>query len=206
MSILDNELVKKYFGCPHDRNHHDDCAPGCNAQEEYAFRILKAMEAPVREGERVLYWHGSAVREETTLTDYTGNSPRLFLRLPDQFQPSREKCCEYNKGNCVMRPGGFVEICRDCLKSTTDKPDPVCKHEGLKRFCGEAIYCELCKVDIAKEMAKCTKGIPHAGACSTKPDPVEEKILSLYKSLDELTERQCLDSLHKLVELVRESK
>ena len=98
MDLMQNELVKKYFGpkegsivecCEHEINR-----VGEHLQKEMALRILTAMQKPIKKGERMLAAFPKEITEEVASRDIeAGNYPRSFLRLPDSFQT---KECEYD--------------------------------------------------------------------------------------------------------------
>lgn len=92
MSILDNDLVRKYFGCDAWGGCPDDS--GSNENEHIALRIIIAMEEPIGKGERYLDlmgidWreenHLPTVREKIADSDLDGLHA-YTLRLPDRFQ------------------------------------------------------------------------------------------------------------------------
>lgn len=92
-SILDNELVKKYFGCCPEFtcavNHYRKDKP--ETWIDYrciSERIIRAMQEPIRKGERILLTHDNGKTwEETTMA---GQADEPFhpncLRLPGKFQ------------------------------------------------------------------------------------------------------------------------
>lgn len=91
MRLLDNELIHKYFGC--DGNYSDDkhvhgqfipCDAYC------AINIFKAMEEPIKNGDRYLFLAMDNWLENNAGL-YVGFHPRE-LRLPSQFQKIQE--CE----------------------------------------------------------------------------------------------------------------
>ncbi len=75
MSILNNELVKKYFG--------DDA----NGEWKMAYNVLRAMEQPIKKGEKILVIQkdGGRIWEYEYPTDVSVVHPQ-WLRLPDRFQ------------------------------------------------------------------------------------------------------------------------
>jgi hypothetical protein len=88
MNILDNELVRKYFGCQHKANGRNlicDCVAGDAPQ-----KILEAMQQPIRKGEYILQIMPSGeIHDKNAWVDYDGLHLDL-LRLPDRFQ--KKKC------------------------------------------------------------------------------------------------------------------
>lgn len=87
MNILENSLVVKYFGC------------GCKAEktncpERMAYRVLQAMQEPIRKGEKFLSLYADGTLNEAMADkddDKIWHSD--LLRLPDQFQTEREPYC-----------------------------------------------------------------------------------------------------------------
>jgi len=85
MNILDNETVRKYFGCHPQHNHWGEFGAKC--RNEQAMAILEAMHQPLRKGERYL---NQANRTDWILIE---DCPKdindwhpFALRLPDKFQ------------------------------------------------------------------------------------------------------------------------
>lgn len=81
------------------------------------YSLLKAMEEPIKKGERYLgYWFSdNSIQEHTANQDNKEPYHPVMLRLPSQFQPSREMC---------------ERKCCDCKCEYCTKPDPV--EERLK--------------------------------------------------------------------------
>lgn len=92
MSILENELVKKYFGCAtaHYRDMKTFKLSPCYC---LANHVLAAMETEIEKGDRLLtlgeIWEKNIWSGNTTL----GFHP-YHLRLPDRFQ-AKECVCDY---------------------------------------------------------------------------------------------------------------
>jgi hypothetical protein len=103
MRILEDELVRKYFGvwfCPgHDSIHgtaYHSMDSHCQLNEDKtALAILEAREAPIKKGEKCLEFGGSMeqyfIRDSEAPNDF--NQHPAWLRLPDAFQgdPVEEK-------------------------------------------------------------------------------------------------------------------
>ena len=119
MEILDNELVQKYFGCQKYgiQVHTELCwklVP--------AFDVLRAMQEPIRKGERYLYWTSKGLFEliATADIDFSGG---IYMRLPDRFQTAGKKTCDcdchdFNKPHpCTCdQPSPALETCGECGK------------------------------------------------------------------------------------------
>jgi len=129
MSLLDNELVKRYFGCPW-HNHKDDKA--CGSQESTALRILKAMEEPIRSGDRLLVYseEGQEWIEDFAFKNAAYYPVHLMiLRLPDQFQPKKECQCNMNCAECHMqRPDPVEEKIQSIWRNTLHGKDLCLAH------------------------------------------------------------------------------
>lgn len=88
-SILENELVRKYFGCNPELNYPHDC------QALMALRVLTAMQEPIKKGERYLdVLRDLTIDERVAETDWGIGLHMGYLRLPSQFQPRRD--AEFN--------------------------------------------------------------------------------------------------------------
>lgn len=94
MSILDNELVWKYFGPGHVLvdNH---------AKGEYALRVLQAMEEPIKKGELAVWYR--QVHDDWVYGHWDGSDLEEFhpfaLHVPDRFQPA-QKAAEFCDCGC----------------------------------------------------------------------------------------------------------
>lgn len=122
MNLLENPLILKYFGCPPEHNHyHQETVQRC--KESLAFKILTAMQEPVKKGDRYIVTHddGNTWSEDKRAneflpTDYDGYWHPNVLRLPDSFQ---RKDCE----DCGTLPG--ITDPKWCKCSCHGKKDPV---------------------------------------------------------------------------------
>lgn len=78
--ILSNELVQKYFGCEKCDRPLTDCLV-----EHVSYRVIKAMEVPIKKGEYCLSLGWPEIEKVDYMQlDYFHPA---FLRLPDSFQP-----------------------------------------------------------------------------------------------------------------------
>lgn len=139
MNILDNELVRKYFGSDHNFN----C--DCSSWEHRALlseSLITAMQQPIRKGDRALEYFVSMDKWQEivwSLTPSEGYHP-VFLRLPDRFQGEKECDCP-----CHTRQG-----CGICYEDHR-KPQPEAeKCEGWHNSCVACLKCLACKKCICK--------------------------------------------------------
>lgn len=90
MDILDNELVKKYFGCD-DKSCFCQIMP--NGKKISLELIFKAMQQVINKGERCLMISPNGTITETTwMSDPLMGIRSNAIRLPDQFQnPSKRE-------------------------------------------------------------------------------------------------------------------
>lgn len=101
-NILDNELVKKYFGVNEPEPYYGH-GWGRTAQA-----VLHAMQEPIRLHEKhlqILESNGEIIEIQTSI-EYFGFHP-YHLRLPDKFQKREceSHCCEYHKiHDCTCQP------------------------------------------------------------------------------------------------------
>lgn len=126
-SLLDNELIHKYFGC-----NEVSCPSGhpLGWQECVALRILTAMQEPIKKGDLVLCFPdiGSETKEPTAWhCDYEKFHPHL-MRLPSRFQPKKE--CESVYWNCTecsyraYAPYNQIEIVIEAHRKNDHQPPP----------------------------------------------------------------------------------
>lgn len=173
-TILDNELVRKYFGCKDSKTHlcfsSDDC--------HMSYDILRAMQEPIGKGERYLF-----LAEDQWLENdsgcYRGFHPKE-LRLPDRFQPQEKKECE-NLG---------MLTCFRCHRELIHKPKP--SEENKECSCSdksvwEKHICSKCGVEMA-----------------VKRDAVEEKIKEVMVYFQMPSSGVLEAKLRELVRLARE--
>lgn len=180
MNILDNELVRKYFGC-----ESNDCKSLSGVDHDWlscmSFRILRAMQEPIRKGERYLDVNGFWIKESIQEHDWDTCWHPVRFRLPDSFQkredPHKGRMLNYcGHQNCEY------EIKWSCGNeySTLDKPEP----------------------------PKCECGIDtYYHKCQTK-DPVEGKIQDLmqYCVWGPKDHKWFVGMLRELVDLARAGK
>lgn len=89
--LLENELVRKYFGCDLCTSNWGNKSHACF--ERISYRIFQAMSEPIKKGESWLELYGNGRVELNEGYDDDGFDPMhpYFLRLPDRFQPSPER-------------------------------------------------------------------------------------------------------------------
>lgn len=143
-SLLDNELVKKYFG-------YDNClglggSGKCTHPNCMALRILKSQQQPIRKGERYLFWHKDKVTE-MVWEDFMATieeSHAEHLRLPDAFQPQNQKqepitkncaCGEFRFWSTIHRVDGpCYQIDKPTPSPEKCECSPACNH-GYSEHC-----------------------------------------------------------------------
>lgn len=119
--ILDNELVKKYFG---EYKVGDTMA--MLDIRELALRVLAAMQGVISKKERCLGWVNGDIWQEEDCAEELGNFHPTLLRLPDQFQ--KREC------GCTKRPDGHHTIdgvCRCCCH----QPQREAVEEKIRGIC-----------------------------------------------------------------------
>lgn len=162
MSILDNELVRKYFG-------------------SFAKPVLDAMQQPIRKGERILVIrsHDGSIMEDVAIRDCDYMHP-FDLRLPDEFQ--KKEC------DCLCHKGQYCCECKNTFPKPTYAPDckpyTCCDNGNFD----ELHQCQKGKPTPSPEKCEFHSTFPGArphgmGVCSCEPDAAEEKIKTLCISL-----------------------
>lgn len=169
--LLEQPLIKKYFGsgeCPEGK------AACVGVHRCMAYRILKAMQEPIKPGEKYIEVSMGNLelkkwKESTASFEYF--CPQV-IRLPDKHQP---RCCEYASSNWRLKqPGSIIEICSQCLEKKNKSDTAKCEKPG-------------CLVIHPEE-----------------PDPVEEKIKEIIETLWHQTiQGSYRKALRELVELAR---
>lgn len=187
MSILDNHLIKTFFGSGIHAGNPDvscvylsPCSRSC-----MALRILKAMEEPIMKGDLFIWTKDFSIRIATQTYDgesafFVDNADRLHpycLRLPDKFQ-ERKKGCDHRayEKRCTLCP--YVEIKTDWINlKPTPEPEKCV-------FCGENLHHRPCK----------------------PKDPVDEKIVEHYLQCSILGCEKCIHYRQEkeLISLARE--
>ena len=168
MTLLENELVKTYFGCPPNLRacYHHDC------EAEMALRVVQAMEGPIKKGEWILQQVCGSVRETTCEVDQTGFHGHL-LRLPDRFQEA--KC-----GPGIVRNGIYECAC------INHKPPEQPKKEYDFDQVVTTKWLEKRTAELSKKECECQEGMGAMGV-GTMPcheHLVEEEIEKLQKVLE----------------------
>jgi hypothetical protein len=121
MNLLDNELIKKYFG-----SRHESCPPECNYghEEKMASRILAAMEEPIKNGDKYLDIHDLSNVKKAAFD--LGGLHTETLKLPSRFQTPDKKECDHPFANLLFQASGILCcLCAEIVKrSCQDKPAP----------------------------------------------------------------------------------
>lgn len=217
-SLLDNELVYYYFHRNHGPADHNEIC-----RWELAYRIVDAMQQPIRKGERYLYInHFDSIVVESYVghPEFVSDIPKTFhphyLRLPDTFQ---KKACFHNSGSM-----GIEHPCPECgetlcwnldLSGKPSKPTPSPEKENYGCCDGCWKYpskhdCTCHKLKAEKcEYQECFCSdypSPHSSHPTKPKDAVEEKIhwIKEYSQPDVkgVVDVMCRD----LVRLARETK
>lgn len=104
-NILDNALIRKYFGCGKDKGNLHNHGMYLECDMEMAKHVLTAMQEPIRKGERYLFlW-----RDKGYIDDDRASGDILgwhvdSLRLPDRFQEAGKKECLNKYCGCPCHP------------------------------------------------------------------------------------------------------
>ena len=154
-TILENELVGKYFGCTVcDPKYHG--LDGFQKCPYMALRVIEAMSAPIRSGERYLHIQGDgfATEQYPGWDSGTDSFHPFSLRLPDSFQEQEEK------NLCALV--SIQEECPGCGKDHVWAVDTSAKPTARK--------CQL------------NHGTGSKCDCKAATDPVEEKIKDIMNS------------------------
>lgn len=190
MNILDNERVRKYFGCGCE-------TAGCLHPHE---AILKSMQEPINKGEKFLWFNSTTWTLENNSSNTTAE--HLFhpyaLRLPDQFQPGAGKeceCTELRKSTCRCWVGLHPCETHKCIHQPPPAPEKFeCTHnygvmgvgcvewckgkpadserpltpDATKAYCGVAADCGKCSCTPEMPCAGCVKRLADSGKCGCK--------------------------------------
>jgi len=122
-SLLENELVKKYFGEGPCLGEPNVFQGNCKHKNCTALRILKAQCEPIKKGEKFLTagcsMKISECEGDVTVQQVAGLFHPYWLKLPSQHQPHRE--CPY----CHRNDRPLKQCCQDLHKSPSPSPDEV---------------------------------------------------------------------------------
>lgn len=115
MDILENELVRKYFGNgPCESVPGQACIiSGCpNHFACMAWRVFKAMQEPMSEGTKILTWRTHQRFEESTASNSIGTEfhPGILV-LPEKFQTAKQDWCM-----ACNTQAKHLELCEAYLK------------------------------------------------------------------------------------------
>lgn len=210
MSLLENELIRMYFGfeCPRSMGCTD---PNCYERTiQLAYKVVQAMEEPIKVGEKYLEIdHVSGLCGERVAKYETKGV--VFnpwgLRLPSRFQATVEKkeCCPHGVEAKLIYP------CNECI-AKLNNPAPAetekCWCKPDQETCRSLNVCGCpCHKPAPK---KCPEGdcdCPEPKA-KVAPDPSrEDEVERLIKLIDDLFGGDGRQNLTKhvrhLVEVVR---
>lgn len=127
MSILKNELVRKYF-C-----FHEGCPLECRLEhrEVVSARVIAAMEAEIKKGELYLVMDPKgSLWTETAVDNFQLGFHPAFIRLPDRFQAKECKCGSYQT-ECPACGKQHVFVPDFDQKPIVSRPNPI-EAEDLK--------------------------------------------------------------------------
>lgn len=110
MNILENELVRKYFG------ENDSRSQDRRTNWAMSHRILRAMQEPIKKGEGILQiMSDDRVIEKTEAYGDHFNLHLDLLRLPDRFQKQECQFCEtYKIHICDPKPTPEPDLSWKC--------------------------------------------------------------------------------------------
>lgn len=145
MNLLDNELVRKYFGC--DLRGVQTLCDHFNQQncdKSTSYRILQSLQEPIKKGERYLNFNGNMdLYEEAMTKELTCPSFHpMALRLPDRFQKQEKPSCVHH----LMPPCGFCGAVPVYYEQPKPSPEKCVYNHGTGSKCDckpkdeEALY------------------------------------------------------------------
>lgn len=177
MNILDHELVRKYFaGCDHAS---DSFNSGCLCRLNYAAKILRAMQQPIREGDRMLRVASTGFVDDQTAGGLIDDPLHFeYLRLPDRFQKvgKKEHC----------------ESCR-CVEAMPEQRASCKQPMNHDRGCDcnlrddEAVTCAVCG-HVGTRIQSDQQ--PHSCSGRLVDEAVEAKIVEILKNFIEASDQQ----------------
>ena len=209
-SILDNELVKKFFGdCEHGERSERGSASAWHVRVCMADKVLRAQQEPIREGEFYLWIDGPVDISYVKCSDPTSEDmyhPNM-LRLPDKFQKKEIGC---SHGSILRNPQSgnwYCESCRitllpqevqkrECECGLHDKNQPYVENRRectcVCRFTGVHCSCKVCHQPQREAVENFIQRIIRTGK---HPNP--QKYENVY---DPMVLEQFLRELVRLVE------
>lgn len=165
MNLLDNPLVRKYFINESYMGNGEACAE----------KVLLAMQAPIRDGDRyIALWNDEYLESTAEEKEWQDGFHPYYLRLPSQFQPEKRKECEHPFGAMdadKIKQG--ISYCTQCDKKLWPVPEPE-KCDSFLAWVGFNRYCVNC----LRTEDQHYKPSPANGVS----DPVEEKIQQIIRS------------------------
>ena len=176
VTLLDNELILKYFG------ENDSRSQDRRTNWAMSARILRAMQEPIKKGERCLIIYiDSTIGEYVNdgMADGEKNIHPQYLRLPDRFQKQERPTCCCGESNTIHRIDG------PCYQ--IDKPTP--EPEKCIYDHGEFLVPHTCK----------PKDAGLANAWKPK-DELDEKIRKIWV---DCTQDEGVKRIRELVEMAR---
>lgn len=160
MSILDNELVREYFGQWTDRKNSRET----QFYEQMSLRVIEAMQQPIKKGDKYLSLIvpgtvSEQVAEVGTLEDFHPYA----LRLPDRFQ--KKECGHAWFAKCI-KCGEEADLPEEKRPKSAPEPEKCKCFERLGILSlGHELGCPIVKAFSAPE--KCEhEGFNEGGHCT----------------------------------------
>jgi hypothetical protein len=209
-SLLSHPLILKYFR--HCQSDWCDC-DGWTAT--IAQNVIRAMETKIKKGERYISLDGFV--EEVARVEMA-DSHFYCLRLPDQFQPEREKReCDCTQGRC--RHGNFIgggsQIgqppstagcgCKGCDSQGLMSSACICPCHKKPDQAKCRVPAHTCRTDCIPDIHDVA---PEAEAGRPMLDAVEENVNDILVAINEgiYTKNYFEKRLRELVAIVRGEK
>lgn len=212
--ILENDLVRKYFGC--EKGAHGACDGKRNdCMERTAFRVLKSMQEPIRKGEQAMWLWYRQVHDDWIVGPWDGTKLDDYhpyvLRLPDRFQTAGKKDIFDLPADFKLWGYSLAELrsMRNFAESRgwmvpINQPPPEQEQSGMSKLQGRK----------PAEPEKCghTEDVKDCYYCKPS-DAVEAKIEEIINLVSLLAKYPSYDPVHQigdwcreLVKLAREEK
>lgn len=221
-SILDDVLVRKYFGC-----EVEVCEKLHTVDHDWlnclSRKVISAMEEPIRNGDKTLcLWSGTQIEElKTMYSDIPDRFHPRYLRLPSKFQEAGKKYVEIDDhGHCRCRIPVDPSLHSNCCycqekenqptpklnikPSTTFMPAPEKCACGLTR---NHVVCKPSEAGKCDEVERCCdRHATQTGGLCDSEKAVEAKIKEVLDDAGFSENGSFHHRLKELVALARGSK